>query len=63
MSIGDTWWVYWTSTNQWRPAEIINESGERVELRFIDAPNEPDLQKTISKTRAEMNNPSRFKRR
>lgn len=61
MSIGEKRQVFWERTGAWRPAEIVNESGERVELKFTDAPNETDLQKTISTTREAMKDRKRFR--
>jgi len=62
MSLGEKWQVFWARTEAWRLAEIANESGDRVELKFTDAPHETDLQKTISTTREAMKDRSRFRR-
>jgi hypothetical protein len=61
--IGESWEMFWPETGQWRPAKIINEAGERVELQFQDAPALPDLAKTISTTRQAMNNKAAFRRK
>jgi hypothetical protein len=61
MSLGDKWQVFWESTGTWRPAEIVNELDERVELKFTDGSHEADLQKTLSATREEMKDRSRFR--
>ena len=61
MTLGEKWLVYWDSSKSWRPAEVANESGERVELKLTDAPELPDLQRTISTTRPAMNDRARFR--
>jgi hypothetical protein len=60
-SVGELWDVFVRETGQWRHAKIINESGDRIELQFEDAPHLPDLQKTISTTRQAMNNKAAFR--
>src|SRR5262249_37436722 len=54
MSIGETWEVFDERRNAWRPAKIINELANQVELQFQDAPDEPELAKTFSTTREAM---------
>ncbi len=61
MSIGETWEVFDKGRNAWRPAKIINELGNQVELQFQDAPDERDLVKTISTTREEMQDRKLFR--
>jgi hypothetical protein len=62
MPIGDLWEALWPQTRQWRPARIVNESGDRIELQFQDAPGSSDLERTISTTRQAMENRHQFRR-
>ena len=59
--VGDDWEVRSRETGEWRPAKIINELGDQVELQFQDAPHLTDLAKTISTTRQEMTNRAAFR--
>jgi hypothetical protein len=61
MSIGEQWRVLDKRRNAWRLAKVINELGHRVELQFQDAPDEPDLIRTISATREEMQDCTLFR--
>ena len=61
MSIGEQWLALDKRRNAWRPAKIINELADRVELQFQDAPNEPDLIRTIRTTRGEMQDCTLFR--
>jgi hypothetical protein len=49
MAIGERWMVYWEPTTSWRPAEIVNEAGKRVELKFTDTPAARDLSNTLQR--------------
>jgi hypothetical protein len=62
-SVGEDWEVFVSETGQWRPAKIINESGNNIELQYQGAPHSPDLEKTISTTRQAMNNKAAFRRK
>ena len=37
MRIGEKWKIFHGGT--WRPAEVINELGNQIELKFEDAPD------------------------
>lgn len=60
-SIDDEWDVFCRKTGKWRPAKIINELGNQVELQFLDTLGVPDLEKTISATRQAMSNEATFR--
>jgi hypothetical protein len=32
----------------WRPVQVVNVEGDEIELRFLDMPNAPDLQRMYS---------------
>ena len=61
MSIGEQWLALDKRRNAWRPAKIVNELAHRVELQFQDAPDEPDIIKTINTTREEMQDSTLFR--
>ncbi len=42
-SVGEYWDVFVRDMGQWRPAKVINELGDKIELQFQDAPHLPDL--------------------
>jgi hypothetical protein len=63
MAIGERWMVYWEPTKSWRPAEIVNEAGKQVKLKFTDTPAARDLSNTLSTTRDEMVNGAKFRNR
>jgi hypothetical protein len=61
MAIGDQIWVERFNTGRWRPAEVIYESETTVQLKCTDAPDEPDLHKTITVSRKELANRNKFR--
>jgi len=38
----------------WRPVEVVNTAGDAVELRFLDMPDAPDLERVFSTNRQQM---------
>jgi len=45
---GQKWERRSVSSAPWRPVEVVNVQGNVVELRFLDMPDAPDLQRVFS---------------
>ena len=47
-TIGQKWERRSVPGAQWRPVEVVNVLGNVAELRFLDMPDAPDLQRVFS---------------
>ena len=45
---GQIWELQSIPNAPWRPVEVVNVLGDNVELRFLDMPDAPDLERVIS---------------
>jgi hypothetical protein len=57
----EIWSVSATGSAPWRRAEIINELGDGIELKLLDASRLSDLENTISTTRQVLNNSAEYR--
>jgi hypothetical protein len=51
---GQTWQRRSIPGAPWRPVEVINVLFDAVELRFLDLPHAPDLERTFATSRSRL---------